>query len=300
MAARTSKVATLSEAIALIKDGDLIAIGGHATHGHPIALVREIIRQGRRRLHIAGLSNSIDMDMLVGAGCVDTVETSQVAINGSDLPPNYRRAAEDGTIQVIGHSETTALSRFRAASVGAPHILIRPELGVDLIAKNPHLREVTDIFSGDLYVAVEAVRPDVALIHAQAADEEGNVQLSEGGSPEIFADMMIAQSARTVIVSVEQIVSARAIKTRLNPTLPHSAITCVVEAPFGAHPCSYNGRYEHDREHLAQYIAASATAAGLEQWLDGYVRAPDDNGEFLERIGMKRLMEISTKRLIRQ
>ncbi|QRM33962.1 CoA transferase subunit A [Microvirga sp. VF16] len=299
MSTGTNKVVTLSEAVSLIKDGDLVAIGGHAAHGHPIALVREIIRQGRRRLHIAGLSNGIDMDMLVGAGCVGTVETSHVAIDGSDLPPNYRRAAEDGTIQVIGHSETTALSRFRAASVGAPYILIRSELGVDP-RTNPHLREVTDVFSGDPYVAVEAIRPDIALIHAHAADDEGNVQLSVESCQHTITDMMIAQSARAVIVSVEQIVSAKAIKSRPNATLPHSAITCVVEVPFGAHPCSYNGRYEHDREHLAQYIAASATAAGLEQWLDGYVRAPADNDEFLERIGMKRLMDISTKRLIRQ
>jgi glutaconate CoA-transferase subunit A len=295
------KVKTLAEAVALIRDGDLVAIGGRATRHHPMALVREIIRQGRERLHLAGWSNSIDIDMLVGAGCVDTVETSSVGMDGLGAALNTRRAVESGSVRIIEHSEKTALDRFRAAAIGAPYVPIRPELAADLLARNPHLRLIKDIFTGAPWVAVEAIRPDVAIIHAHAADEEGNVQLDPEVRQDNSHDIMVAQSARTVIVSVEQIVSGEAVRSRPNHTiLPGSDVTCVVEAPFGAHPCGCDSRYEQDQELLARYQAAAATAAEFEKWLETYVRPLADNNAYLEQIGMRRLMEISTNRLSRQ
>nr|WP_245444419.1 CoA-transferase [Microvirga sp. KLBC 81] len=301
MSTGRGKVLTPSEAVALIKDGDLVAIGGHATRGRPMALVREVIRQGRRRLHIAGVNNSIDVDMLVGAGCVETVETADVGMGELGVAQNYRRANKSGSIQIIDHSEKTAVGRFHAASMGAPYLPLKMEPGRDRLAKNPHLRPVTDVFTDEPWMAVEAIRPDVAIIHGHTADEEGNVQLDQEGLHLSSSDILIAKSARTVIVSVEQIVSAEAIKSRpANTILSSLEVTCVVETPYGAHPCSCDGRYTHDQEHLDRYITASATAAGFERWLGDYVRSPADHYDYLKFIGMKRLMEISTKRLTRQ
>src|SRR5690606_38190037 len=111
-------------------------------------------------------------------------------------------------------------------------------------------------------------------------------------------DVMIAKSARIVIVSVEQIVSAQTIMSRpINTILPRSDVTCVVEAPYGAHPCCCDARYDYDLDVLGAYHAASGDAGTMEAWLDQYVYGPTDHGAYLDTIGMERLMAVSTKRV---
>lgn len=294
------KVATPAEAVALIRDGDMVAIGGHTARRHPMALVHEIVRQGRRNLHVVGWNNGIDMDMLVGAGCVATVETSYLGIGSFGLALNFRRAAESGAIKVIDHSETTAMDRFRATSIGLPFLSTKTGLGTDLPSINPHLREFADPFTGERWLAVEAVRPDVAIIHAHSADAEGNVQLDPERWHDTSVDMMIARSARTVIVSVEQIVSREAVKSRaIDTILPRCDVTCVVEAPHGAHPCCCDARYDYDLEHLGRYHEASRTADGFAAYLAEYVTGTADHWAYLDRIGARALMETSTKRAVR-
>lgn len=107
------KVMGLREAAALIKDGDTVAIGGHTLRRHPMALIHEIVRQGRRGLRLQGWNNGIDMDMLIGAGCAASVETSYIGISAFGLAWNFRRACEGGGLRVIEHSETTGLDMFR-------------------------------------------------------------------------------------------------------------------------------------------------------------------------------------------
>ncbi|MGQ9368322.1 CoA transferase subunit A [Azospirillum sp. ST 5-10] len=300
MAQGKSKVASIEQAVALIRDGDVVAIGGHTARRHPMALVREIVRQGRRRLHVVGWNNGIDMDMLIGAGCVATAETSYIGIGSLGLALNYRRAAEAGGIRVIEHSETTAMDRFRATAIGVPYIPTKTGIGTDLPRTNPHLKPITDVFTGEPWLAVEAIRPDVAIIHAHAADAAGNVQLDAERWHDTSPDVMIAKSARTVIVSVEQIVSEETVRSRpIDTILPRVDVTCVVEAPYGAHPCCCDARYDYDLEHLRAYHEASATAEGFQAWLDTYVHAPADNWAYLDTIGMASLMGISMKRTAR-
>jgi glutaconate CoA-transferase, subunit A len=289
--------ATVEQAVALIKDGDVVAIGGHTARRHPMAVVREIIRQGRKRLHVVGWNNGVDMDMLIGAGCVETVETSYVGMGSFGLALNFRRAAEAGEIRVIEHSETTAMDRFRATSMGIPHIPTKTGIGTDLPKTNPHLKPITDVFTGEPWLAVEAIRPDVAIIHAHSADASGNVQLDAERWHDTSPDVMIARSARTVIVSVEQIVSAETVMSRpIDTILPRRDVTCVVEAPYGAHPCCCDARYDYDLEALGRYQAAAASPETFKAWLDAFVFSPGDNWAYLDKVGMKRLMGISMKR----
>lgn len=294
------KVSSLAEAVRLISDGDVVALGGHTARRHPMAAVREIARQGKRRLHVAGWNNGIDMDLLIGAGCVAVVETSYIGIGSLGLARNFRRAAEAGAIRVIEHSETTAMDRFRAASIGLPLLPTKTGLGTDLPATNPHLKPFTDPFTGEPWLAVEAIRPDVAIIHAHTADEKGNVQLDAERWHDNSADVMIARSARTVIVTVEQIVSEDAVMSRpIDTILPRSDVTCVVEAPYGAHPCCCDARYDYDMEHLRRYHEASASTEGFAAWLAEYVGGVADHWAYLDKIGTRSLMGISMKRTAR-
>lgn len=292
-----SKLKSLADAVALLEDGDVVGIGGHTARRHPMALVREIARQGRRKLHVVGWNNGIDMDLLVGAGCVAIVETSYVALGSFGLAPNFRRAAESGAIRVIEHSETTAMDRFRAASIGLPFLPTKTGIGTDIPATNPAMREITDPFTGETWLAVQAIRPDVAIIHAHTADEYGNVQLDAERWHDNSPDVMIARSARTTIVSVEQIVSAEAIRKRpIDTILPRVDVTCVVEAPYGAHPCCCDARYDYDLEHFALYARSAADPKSFATYLEQWVREPGDHAHYLDRIGARQLMGISSKR----
>ncbi len=287
------KIRSLAEAVDLIRDGDVVAIGGHAGRRHPMALVREIIRQGKRRLHLVGWNNGIDIDLLVGAGCVETVESAAVAIVGADATAspahNLRRAVESGRIRVIEHAEETALDRFRAGAAGLPMMPSTATAG-------PHLKPFTDPFTGETWMAVQAVRPDVALLHAHAADARGNVRQDAERRYDIAPDVLIARSARTVIVSVEQIVSEQAAAHPTDLILSGGEVAGIVEAPYGAHPCACDSRYDDDLDHLRQYQEVSASPDGVAAYLDAHAHRLPDHRAYLDALGMRRLMGISTKR----
>ena len=120
MAERTSKLCTLSELVSRIPDGSRVAFGGFAVYQKPMAAVRELIRQGKKHLTIVGTVHSLDVDMLVGAGCVDCVETSYVGLERYGLAPNFRRAVQDGRIKLVSYPEMLAWERLRADREGWP------------------------------------------------------------------------------------------------------------------------------------------------------------------------------------
>jgi len=295
------KQKSFAEAVALIHDGDVVGIGGHTARRHPMALVREIVRQRRRRLHVVGWNNGIDMDLLIGAGCVETVETSYIGLGSFGLAPNFRRAAEAGRIRVIEHSETTAMDRFRAASMGLPFLTTKTGIGTDLPKTAPSMREITDPFTGGTWLAVQAIVPDVAIVHAHTADVYGNVQLDTERWHDTSPDVMIARSANTTIVSVEQIVSTEAIRSRpINTILPRVDVTCVVEAPYGAHPCCCDARYDYDLEHLGMYARSAADPAAIERYIADWIDATGNNDAYIDKVGARSLMKVSLKRSTRQ
>jgi glutaconate CoA-transferase subunit A len=292
----TSKIASLAEAVALVRNGDTVALGGHTLRRHPMAAAAEIIRQRKRDLHVLGWNSGIEFDLLVGAGCVKVVETSYVGISGFGLAKNYRRAAESGEIEIREHSEISALDMFRAGASGMAFIASSVLAGTDVPATNPRIATVTDPFTGRPCTAVAAVRPDVAIIHAHTADRHGNVQLDDLHWPDNDADTFIGWSGKTTIVTVEQLVSDEAIRARPERTiLPRDAVTCVVEAPYGAYPCACDSRYTYDLSFVGDYYAASASAESFRRHLDQWVFGVRDHAEFLERVGVDRLLTISTR-----
>lgn len=286
-----SKVATLAEAISLVRDGSTVALGGHTLRRHPMAAVYELVRQNRRNLHLMGWNSGIDFDLLVGAGCVSIAETSYVGVSGFGLARNFRRAAEAGKIEIREHSEISALDMFRAGSMGVPFIASHVLLGSDVPATNPRIRPVTSPFSGATLTAVEAARPDVGIIHAHTASLDGNVQLDAAHWPDNDADEFIGWAAETTIVTVEQLVSDQEIRRHPERTmLPRDAVTCVVEAPYGAYPCACDGRYTYALDWVDEYYEASADPSSFAEYLDRWVTGASDHGEFLELVGLDRLL----------
>ena len=286
-----SKVASLSEAISLVPDGAVVAIGGHTLRRHPMAAVFEIVRQQKRDLHLLGWNSALDFDVLVGAGCVRTVETSFVGISGFGLARNYRRAAEAGEIGIREHSEMSALDMFRAGAIGVPFIPSHVLLGTDVPATNERISAVVDPFTGATLTAVRAATPDVSLIHAHIADVHGNVQLDALHWPDNDADEFIGWAGRTTIVTVEQLVSDEAIRANPERTIiPRDAVTCVVETPYGAYPCACDSRYTYDLDWIAAYYEASGDAEAFAQHLSTWVTGVEGHAGFLDRVGVERLL----------
>ena len=259
----------LSEAVSrFVSDGDVVAIGGVGRNRCPMELVREVIRQNKRDLHILGREKGMDFDMLIGAGCVKKVSFALVSLEEFGLAPNFRRRAEAGEIELDEHACGTIINSIRASAMGIPCIPVKGMIGSDVLRHSKTIKEFICPFTGEKMVLVKALNPDVALIHAHRADEYGNVQLL--GSP--WEDVYMAKGAKKVIVSVEEIIPHEEIKA--NPhatTIPYFYVSAVVHAPKGAYPTSCDEYYDSDDGHIKEYAKLSKTPEGFEEYLKKYV-----------------------------
>ncbi len=254
------KRASLADAAALVTDGALVALGGGLSARLPMALVRELVRQRRTALHLVGSAHSIDVDMLVGAGAVRRCEESYVGFEQDlGLAPAYRRAAEDGTIEVAESCCATILAQLRAAEMGVPFLPVRGVRGSDIVRLHPEYAEITCPFTGETLVAVPPLRPDVALLHAPSGDRYGNLHLEQ---PYVL-DERFASASRMVVATVDELVSTEQV-TATGVTIPGHLVAAVAHVPFGAHPSSCYPRYAYDRRHLREYVAAAQ--AGPRTW----------------------------------
>ena len=294
MAEKRKKLLSLDQAAALIHDGDTLAIGGSLIRRHPMALIHEIIRQKKRNLTLLGWNNGIDFDMLIGAGCVKQADSAYVGLSNSGLAKNFRRAVQNGTVRFVDESETCAIDRFRAGATGAPFALSKTPYHNGLL-KNPEFQKtVVDPFTGESWYALEAFRPNVAIMHAHRADIYGNVQLDPVRMMDNETDTLICKSADKVIVTVEEIVSEEElIATNHQTILTKLFVDAVVLAPYGAHPNSCDLRYEYDIEHVREYQEYSGSEETFKEYLNKYVYPCGSWEEYLKLIGRERLEAIT-------
>ncbi len=289
---RPEKITSLEEAVATIEPGSIVAIGGHTLRRHPMALVRELVRQSKRDLHVMGWNNGIDFDLLAAAGVMRVAETSCVSLSQFGLGRNFRRAVQGGQIRVLDHSETTAIDVFRGAAQGALFTPTLAPLGTDLLGDHPRFRVIESPFDGRQVVLVEAVRADAALLHMHMADRYGNVLLDAKRWNDTSFDEYIGRSAKRVIVTVEQIVSEDFVLNNPELTvLPRRYVDAVVEVPFGAHPCACDSRYAYDTRFLKEYVEASADELAMKEFMESWVEISEP--EYLERLGPMRLQGLS-------
>jgi glutaconate CoA-transferase subunit A len=255
----SSKLVALDRAAVLVRDGAVVALGGGLSARLPMALVRQLIRQGRRGLHVVGSAHGIDVDLLVAAGVIAVCEESYVGFEQDlGLAPAFRRAAESGTIEVRESCCATILMQLRAAEFGLPFLPVRGIRGSDIRRLHPEYGEVRCPFTGETLIAVPPLRPDVALLHALLADRRGNLHLEQ---PYVL-DERFAAASRLVVATAERIVGTEEVAAA-GITIPGYLVAAVSEVPFGAHPSSCYPAYAYDRPHLAGYVQA-ATAGGEE------------------------------------
>jgi glutaconate CoA-transferase subunit A len=283
------KRARLADAAALVPDGAVVALGGGLSARLPMALVRELIRQSRRGLHLVGSAHSIDVDLLVAAGTVRRCEESYVGFEQDlGLAPAYRRAAQQGTIEVAESCCATILAQLRAAEMGLPFLPVRGVRGSDIVSLHPEYTEITCPFTGETLVAVPPLRPDVALLHAPTGDRFGNLHLEQ---PYVL-DERFASASAAVVATVDELVSTGEVSAA-GITIPAHLVAAVAVVPYGAHPSSCYPRYAYDRTHLREYVAAAAAGPEeLEEYLAAYVTGSEES--YRAAVGAERLAALAS------
>lgn len=284
---RTPKVAPLRNVLADLRSGQTIAIGGSLLHNKPMALVREIIRSDVRDLVVIGVPQaSIDVDMLIAAGRVAEVRVPYLGFEQFGLAPAYRKASAAGAITVWESDETHLLAGLEASAKDLPSAMVKAGVGTDLPKLNHDLVEVSDPITGEPMIAVAAIRPDFALLHAPAGDAFGNL-FYPGYS---FADLLLAEATKRgggrVVASVDEVVGvSRATRDPHRTEIAHFLVDAVVETPFGAHPCSSHGNYQHDPLEFESYIAAvQGDEAALSAYFRERVHAHRSQEEYLDAL----------------
>lgn len=281
-----TKVCTLSEAArTLVRDGDTVVLGTGLEHAIPFAAGHEIIRQRKRNLTLVGPISDILFDQLIGAGCVKKAEAAWVGNVAGGSAYNFRRAVESGAIEMVDHSNLTIALRLQAAAWGLPFLPTRTALGSDVMG-NPALKSMRCPFTNESLVAVAALLPDIAIVHAQRADAHGNAHCL--GNLGVTTEAVGA--SRRVLLTVEEIVEPEVIRER--PELVAFSSTCVtavVKVPFGAHPSPLVGYYHRDDAHFLDYHARSKTPQEFEQWLAEWVLNLPDRADYLSKINIEKL-----------
>lgn len=279
----------LATAASYVRDGSMIALGGALSTRLPMALVRELIRQGRRELHVVGSAHSMDVDLLIAANAVSVCEESYVGFEQDfGLAPAYRRAAEGGTITLKESCCVTILTQLRAAEMGLPFLPVRGIKGTDMGRLHPEYAQTTCPFTGEVLVAVPPLCPDVALVHAPLGDMHGNLFFEQ---PYVL-DERFAGASQSVIATVDRIVSSDEI-VKHGVTIPAHVVQAVAEVPFGAHPASSYPNYAYDRRHVGAYVKAASTPETADEYLDHWVRLPGGEEEYRKKVGADSLAWIS-------
>ncbi|MFP8890573.1 CoA transferase subunit A [Natrialbaceae archaeon A-CW2] len=286
------KVTDLSTAVTQsLSDGDSVYLAGF-THLIPFAAGHEIIRQGFTGLHLIRATPDLIYDQMIAAGCASKITFSWAGNPGVGSLRAFRRAIEDSIPRSVELDEYTHFgltSRLAAGARGLPFMPVRTFEGSDLPDQNENIRAVKNPFGEDKICTVPPLCPDVAVVRAQRADSEGNAHIwgIQGEIPEV------AHAADTVILSVEEIVEERVIRSDPNRTVvPGTAVDYVVEEPYGSHPSYAQGYYDRDNDAYLEWNEVSGTHEDTLEWLDEWVYGVADRQEYIEKLGAERLLEL--------
>jgi glutaconate CoA-transferase subunit A len=287
---------TMCDAVArFVPQGSSVVMGAALESLIPFAAGHEIIRRRVRDLTLIGPISDMLFDQLIGAGCVRKVIAAWVGNVSAGLGHNYRRACEQGIphrLDVIDHSNFTISLALLAGGLGAPFIPTYSLLGTDIPKTNPSFRQSLSPFGGEKILLVPSLQPDVAILHVQRSDENGNAHV--WGNLGISEEAALA-SERIIIVA-EEVVPHHIIVSDPNRVVAPSFKVCaVVREPGGAHPSPVQGYYNRDHEYYHEYHRATRTVEGNDEWMDRWVADAKDRAGYLQKLGKERWQDLQLK-----
>jgi len=278
------KLMAMADAIRrFVPDGSTVAMGTSLEPLIPFAAGHELIRQGRRDLELVGPISDALFDQLIGAGCVRRVTAAWIGNVSEGLGHCYRRACEAGVprpLEVYDHTNFSISLALWAAAWSVPSLPTRTLLGSDILRTNPGL------VAGDGVVHVEAVRPDVTIVHVQRADEMGRAHA--WGPLGVTEEAGLA--ADSVIITCEELVDSSITLSDPNRILfPETKVVAVVHEPGGAHPSPVQGFFKRDHAFYRAYADQSRTVEGFEAWLERWVMDAPDRAAYMNEVDAESL-----------
>lgn len=285
MSSASGVLMSLAEAIAAnVNDGDTISLEGF-THLIPHAAGHEIIRQGRRNLHLVRMTPDMVYDQLIGSGCATKLTFSWGGNPGVGSLQRFRDAVEGGwphPLEIEEHSHAGMATRYAAGASGLPFGMLRGYVGTDLPRYTASIKTIECPFTGETLAAVPALNPDVGIIHAQRADREGNVQI--WGLVGVQKECVLA--SKRAIVTVEEIVET------LTPlpnaiVLPHWTLKAVCEVPNGAHPSFAMGYSVRDNGFYKAWDAISKDRESFTDWVNTHIVGTSDFAGYCASVGLQ-------------
>jgi glutaconate CoA-transferase, subunit A len=282
-----TKLTSLREAVCSIPSGAHVALSGFAIARCAMAFAREIIRQGISELTVSQCVGAMDADLLAGAGAVKRIVYGGGALDRFGRLACINAGIENGSIVAEEYSSLSIAFRYLAASLGLPFIPIRSLCGSDLLAQireknGSDIAFVKDPFTGDQWLTLKPLAPDVAVIQAQVADEEGNCWIM---GPK-WDNAEQARAAKRTIIIAEHIVPTDAIRREPERcAIPGLLVSHVVSLPFAAHPTSVYREYGYDADEIKRYVDASKSEQEFKHYLDKYVYGAKDHWDYLDLVG---------------
>ena len=273
-----SKLMSLEEAISTyVQNGDLIGIGGLSFWRKSICACREIIRQEKKDLSICTFVGGIDVDMLVGSGCVSEVRASFVGMEVFGMAPHYRKGVESGKIRISEESEASVALGLKASYLKVPFMPLKGIIGTSFPKVRDDIKQFEDpLGSGTQLMAMPKIDLDVAILHVNHADEFGNGNL-EGA---VWLDDDMAKTAKKTIITCEKLVETEdIIRLPRRAQLPMQTTDAVVKVPYGAHPSSCFPIYTFDPKHIQLYLKMN-----FEEYKTKFIDVKT-HAEYLEAVG---------------
>lgn len=277
-----SKLCSLTEAVSqYVHDGDMVFAAGF-THLIPFAAGHEIIRQGKKDLILARATPDLIYDQIVAAGLVKKVIFSYIGNPGVGSLRVIRNEIEAGRLEWEEYSHFGMISRLQAGATGLPFIPMNQTAATDLEKNNPQIKRVVDPYSGKEVIVVPALNPDIAIVHVQRADVNGNGQIWG-----ILGEQKEAAfAASRVILTAEEIVDESVIRSDPNRTLiPGVIVSAVCHVPYCAHPSYTQGYYDRDNPFYLEWDKISENPESIKRYLQEWVYDIKDRDEYWKKLG---------------
>ena len=277
-----NKEKSAAQAIAALRDGMTLGIGGWGPRRKPMALVREILRSPLKDLTVVSYGGP-DVGMLCAAGKVKKLIFAFVTMDAIPLEPYYRKLRESGELQIEEYDEGMFEWGLRAAGMRMSFLPTRVGLATDVVAKNPRLKTIKSPYDdGEVYVAMPALNLDAALIHVNESDRLGNTLVR---GHDVFFDHLFARASQHTIVSTEVLhdkLTLDADAAKQNP-FERYLVQSVVHAPGGAHPTYFGPGYGWDMDHLKKYNASATEENGWQNYVNEFVK--DGEAAYIDKVG---------------
>ncbi len=282
-----NKLSSLNDAVASIPSGSHVALSGFAIARCAMAFAREVIRQGVKRLTISQCVGAMDTDLLVGGGAVERLIYGGGSLDRFGRLACVNAGIENGSLCAEEYSSLSIAFRYLAGSLGLPFIPIKSLSGSSLLSRlqeqtGSDVAFINDPFSGERWLVLKPLRPDVAVVQVQTCDEEGNAWIM---GPKWDSPEQVKASARAIVLA-EHIAPTDAIRQEPERcVIPSFLVSHVVEIPFGTHPTSLYREYDYDAVEIRRYAEAAKKPDLWKAYLDKYVYGVKDHSGYVELVG---------------